>query len=145
MAWKINLWARLLDGDHAYRIAATLLKGHILTNLYDICPPFQIDGNLGYVSGSMRCCCKAKPRLTRALSVTAFTCSPARVAHGLGYRPARARRVRGDLKWAEGQLTSATIHSLKGTNCRLLYGDKKFDLHLKPNSSLTLDGQLKEQ
>lgn len=114
-AWKINFWARLLDGNHAYLMYQELLKTSTLNNLFDTHPPFQIDGNFGATSGVSEMLLQSHldkiqllPSLPNAWANGSIT--------GL---VARGNFVI-DMNWNAGALATANVLSRNGGECAIL-------------------------
>ncbi|MCK5277701.1 MAG: glycoside hydrolase family 95 protein, partial [Cyclobacteriaceae bacterium] len=148
LAWKINFWARCLDGNHAYELIKLLFrfvesdgtsyrKGGSYLNLFDAHPPFQIDGNFGAAAGIVELLIQSHLStidLLPALPDEFQTGSISGVCARGGFEL--------DFNWENKQLNQVTVRSKAGEICRLKYGDKTREFETEKGGVYMLDGEL---
>jgi len=149
LAWKINFWARLNDGNHAYELIKLLFRpvgindtrydrgGGSYPNLFDAHPPFQIDGNFGAPAGIIEMLVQSHlsaidilPALPLALPDGKISGVCARGAFELSFR------------WNDGKLKEIEVLSKSGNLCRLRYNGKTVEFESEKGKTYKLDGGL---
>jgi len=151
LAYKAALWARLNDGDHAWLLIRKALQpaygmdirydggGGAYPNLFDACPPFQIDGNFGLPAAIAEMLLQSQEGAIHLLPALPNAWENGKVT-GL--------RTRGgftvDMTWSGGRLNAAVIRSEAGEACRVEYGGKAVDLKISPRRRVRLDGNLNQ-
>jgi alpha-L-fucosidase 2 len=143
LGWKLNLWARFKDGDHAYKLLQMLLspaeKGGAGSyhNLFDAHPPFQIDGNFGGAAGIGEMFVQSHTKYIDLLPAL-----PSALSNG----EVKGICARGGfqlyLKWSGGILLSVDVLSLAGGECLLRYKDKIISFKTEKNKTYKLNEEL---
>ena len=120
-AWRIPLWARVGDGEYAYQQMAGLLQKRTLPNMFDLCGPFQIDGNFGATAGIAEMLVQSQWTEERDDSPTrVITLLPA-LPKAWATGSVKGLRARDgfvvDMDWQNGALKHVNIHSTLGHRC----------------------------
>ncbi len=130
MGWRVNLYARLLDGENAHKLLRNLLSEGVADNLWDLHPPFQIDGNFGATAGMAEMLLQS-----HGGSIELLPALPAAWPDG----SAKGLRSRGgfvvDIKFADGDLVKAEVTSLSGRPCAVSYRGARVSFDTTPGAT----------
>jgi alpha-L-fucosidase 2 len=149
LAYKAALWARLDDGNRAWSVVQKALApasgmemrydggGGVYPNLFDACPPFQIDANFGVPAAIAEMLLQSQDGKIHLLPALPDAWKSGKVS---GLRARGGFQV--DITWHDGKLTSATIHSDMGGACSVSYGGKTTDFKIGKGKFITLTANL---
>jgi len=155
-AWKINFWARLLDGDHAWLMLSNLIqpaggprgRGGLYENMFDAHPPFQIDGNFGATSGIAEMLLQSHDPHGDSQEINDVLAGRAGFLHLLPALPSAIPTgsvtglcARGgfvvDIDWKDGKLQEARIHSKLGLPLTVRYDGKEQPVKIGAGETFT--------
>ena len=150
LAWKINFWARLKDGERAYTLLKDVLRpagnyginmsdaGGTFPNLFCAHPPYQIDGNFGAASGIAEMLLQSHLKDGDSYVIQLLPALPAAWKEGevKGFRTRGA--CEADIKWKEGKISLAELISEKGGSYIIEYEGKKVKKVLKPGEKTSV-------
>ena len=148
-AFKALLWARLGDGDHAWKLVRGALSpvvtqeihydngGGVYPNMFDACPPFQIDANFGVTAAIGEMLLQSQEG-----TIDLLPALPSEWKEGTVTGLCARGGFEVDMAWKDGILTSATIHSKLGGPCRINYNGKEIVLQTRKGQKLRLNGNL---
>ena len=138
MGWKLNQWARLHDGNRAYKLYGNLLKNGTLDNLWDTHPPFQIDGNFGGTAGVTEMLMQSHMGFIHLLPALPDAWKDSGEVKGLCARG----NYEVDICWEDGEMKQVRILSKSGGTCEVRYRDSVIRLKTVKGKvySLTYDG-----
>jgi alpha-L-fucosidase 2 len=144
LAWKINMWNRLQDGNHAYKLLSNLLASRTLPNLFDNHPPFQIDGNFGATAAIAEMLVQSQSgNKDGSYNIQLLPSLPAALNEG----SVKGLCVRGgfviDLQWAKGKVLKVSILSGKGGSLHVSDGVHRYDVQTKQGETVHLNRDLK--
>jgi alpha-L-fucosidase 2 len=136
IGWRINLWARLRDGDHALDVVKLLISPErTYTNLFDAHPPFQIDGNFGGAAGILEMLVQSRLGEIHLLPALPGAWPRGRV---------RGLRLRGglllDLEWENGRPTKISLTASRNVGTILRFESRRYPIVLAAGESFTGDG-----
>jgi alpha-L-fucosidase 2 len=142
-AWKVNFWARLRDGDHAYRLLVSMVTptrerrvsegGGLYPNLFDAHPPFQIDGNFGLTAGIVEMLLQNHDGEIHLLPALPAAWPSGRV---------RGLRARDgfvvDIAWDNGSLEECVLQAVRSGTARVRYGGRVTEYRMQAGDRMVV-------